>query len=357
MSAEDWAVYGEWLSQRAAAGQFSGTVLVGKDGKPLLEQGYGVADRTHGIANTPQTKFCIASMGKMFTAVAIAQLVEQGKLSFTDTIGKYLPGFPPETAERVTIAQLLTHTSGLNDAALGTADPPSTLAGLMERIVTEPLRFTPGSRFAYSNDGFIVLGAIIERVTGHSYDDYVHERIFEPAGMTDTDVRTYKPSNVPGMAHGYLLIGQDGRPVPPGPGQSATAPSGTLRDNSDMIQVGNPSGGAYSTVADLLHFAQALTGHKLLSPAMTDTVLAGKVNTNRPGGPPVDKYGYGFADQKINSVRIVGHNGGTPGYEGQLDIYPDSGYVVIVLTNQDHVLIPAIQRSEDLLTQRQTAGR
>jgi CubicO group peptidase (beta-lactamase class C family) len=352
LPAEDWRAYAEYLKQRAAAGEFSGAVLAVRNGKPLLQQGYGMADRQRGIANTAETKFEIASIGKMFTGVAIAQLVERGKLSFNDTIGKYVSGFPPEIAGRVTIHQLLTHTAGMGDAALmrraDRSEPPHTLAGLMERIVKEPLQFEPGSRFGYSNDGFIVLGAIIERVTGQDYADYIREHIFKPAGMTDTDIRVYKPSEIPGMAHGYMLVGQDGQPLPPGPGQESAAQSATLREN-DELRIGNPSGGAYSTVGDMLKFAQAVTRHKLLSPALTDTVLAGKVDTNRPG-PGEDRYAYGFDDQTINGVRIVGHNGGSPGFEGQLDIYPDRGYIVVILTNQDQVLVPAMRRSEEMLT-------
>jgi CubicO group peptidase (beta-lactamase class C family) len=138
------------------------------------------------------------------------------------------------------------------------------------------------------------------------------------------------------------------RPVPPGSRQGSTAPSGTLRAN-DEPQVGNPSGGGWSTVGDLLKFAQALTGHRLLGSGMTDTVLAGKVASNRPG-PGEDKYAYGFSDQRINGVRIVGHNGGTPGYEAQLDVYPDRGDTVVILTNQDQVLTPVLQRSQAILT-------
>jgi CubicO group peptidase (beta-lactamase class C family) len=352
VSAGEWRVYGEYLKQRAAAGEFSGAVLVAKDGQPLLEQGYGMADQKRGVANTAQTKFCIASMGKMFTAVAVAQLVGQGKLSFTDTIGKYVSGFPPETAGKVTIHQLLTHTSGMGDALRRgpTTEPPRTIADLMKQIVKEPLQFEPGSQFGYSNSGFIVLGAIIERVTGQSYADYVHEHIFKPADMTATAIRVYKPSEIPDMAHGYMRVGPDGQPLPPGPGPGSAGQSGTLRDNGDMPQIGNPSGGAYSTVADMLRFAQAVTGHRLLSPALTETILAGKVYSQRPGGPPEDRYAYGFDDQKINGVRIVGHNGGTPGFEAQLDIYPDKGYTVIVLTNQDGVMVPAVRRSEEILT-------
>jgi CubicO group peptidase (beta-lactamase class C family) len=353
LSAEDWQAFTDDLRQRAAAGAFSGAVLVANDGQPLLQQGYGMADRQRGIANTPQTKFPIASIGKMFTGVAIAQLVQRGSLSFNDTIANYELGFPPEVAGTVTIHQLLTQTSGMGDAALlrrpDRPQPPHTLAGLLQRIVTQPLQFQPGSRFGYSNDGFIVLGAILERLTRQRYADYVREHVFERAGMTDTDIGVYRPSDIPGMARGYMLVGQDGRPVPPAPsGQDSAAPSGTLRDN-DEVQIGNPSGGGYSTVGDLLRFAQALTGQRLLSPALTDTVLAGKVDTNRPG-PGEDRYAYGFADSRINGVRIVGHNGGSPGYEAQLDLYPDRGYTVVMLTNQDQVLPPATQRSQQLLT-------
>jgi CubicO group peptidase (beta-lactamase class C family) len=354
LPAEEWRAFADYLKQRAAAGAFSGAVLVAKDGQPLLQQGYGMADRQRRIANTPQTKFPIASMGKMFTGVAIAQLVQRRRLSFTDTIGTYVDGFPAEIAGTVTIQQLLTQTSGMGDAALmrrpDRPQPPHTLAGLLERIVTQPLQFQPGSRFGYSNDGFIVLGAILEHVTGQDYADYVREHVFWPAGMTATDIRVYKPSQIPGMARGYMLVGQDGQPVQPGSGQNPTGQSGTLRDN-DEVQIGNPSGGGYSTVGDLLRFAQALTGHRLLSPALTDTVLAGKVATGRPG-PGKDRYAYGFSDQRINGVRIVGHNGGSPGHEGQLDLYPGRGYTVVMLTNQDQVLTPVLRRSQELLTRQ-----
>jgi CubicO group peptidase (beta-lactamase class C family) len=179
-----------------------------------------------------------------------------------------------------------------------------------------------------------VLGAIVERASGIAYPDYVHERVFAPAGMSDTDIRVYRPADVSGMAHGYELGDS------PGP----------LRDNSGDVQIGNPSGGAISTTADLANFARALTGHRLLDPGMTATMTTGKVTIHRPGGPAQDEYAYGFEDQRINGIRVIGHNGGTPGYEGQLDIYPDSGTTVVVLTNQDRTLVPVIQRTEAMLT-------
>ena len=346
----NWEAFQAWLQQRADAWQFSGTVLVAHEGQPLLEQAYGMADRATGIANTADTKYCIASIGKLFTAVAIAQLVEEGKLSFADTIGKYVRGFAPGIADKVTIADLLTMTAGLGNVALGADNPPATLAGQMNLIVKEPLQFTPGSRFFYSNDDYIVLGAVIERASGQSYDDYVRQHIFEPAGMRDTDVTVYKPSQVSGMAHGYMLVGPNGQPLLSGAGPTPSSGQATLADNANLVQIGNPSGGAYSTAGDLLKFAQALLGNKLLSPAMTNTVLAPRVNAPQPGGPAVDKYTYGFAYQAINDVVFVGHNGGTPGYEGEIDIYPHNDDVVIILTNQDQVMVPAVQQSENLLT-------
>lgn len=347
---EDWSGYDDYLRRRATAKRFSGTVLVARDGRSLLIRGYGMADRSRSVANTRRTRFCIASMGKMLTAVAVAQLVERRQLSFSDPIGKYLPGFPPDVSGVVTVAHLLTHTSGMDDVALRptpSAPPPVTLDGMLRRIVQAPLLFAPGSRFHYSNDGFIVLGAIIEQVSGVAYDAYIRAHVLEPASMTDTDVRPYTPDAVPGMAHGYARSsGPSMQPPTPPPGLSSAA----LVDVGGRLQIANPSGGAYSTVDDLHRFARALTAHRLLSPEMTTTVLAGRVNDHRPGGPAKERYGYGFDNQWFRGVRIVGHNGGTPGYEGQLDIYPEQGYVVVVLANEDGVMVPAIQRSERILT-------
>jgi CubicO group peptidase (beta-lactamase class C family) len=223
---------------------------------------------------------------------------------------------------------------------------------MIKLIALEPLQSHPGSRFSYSNDGYIVLGAIIEKVTGESYDRYLRQHIFKPAGMTDTDVRVYTPARVNGMAHGYMLARHDGQPLspgaPPAPGSGSQPTS--LVENSAMPQIANPSGGAYSTARDLMRFAEALLNDRLLTPAMTATILTPRVNSPQPGGPAVDKYTYGFAYQAVNGVTFIGHNGGTPGYEAQIDIYPHSRYVVVILTNQDQTMVPAIRKSEQILT-------
>jgi CubicO group peptidase (beta-lactamase class C family) len=328
----EWRDYDAWLRGQAGAGGFAGSVLVARGERVLLRRGYGLADRARQVANTARTRFCVASMGKMFTGVAVAQLVGRGRLAFTDTVGAHLPGFPPEIADRITVDQLPTHTAGMGDVLRRTPDgppPPVTLAEQLRRIAAEPLLFEPGTRFGYSNSGFIVLGGIIERVTGRRYPDYVRDHVFRPAGMVDTAIRVYRAADVPGMAHGYN--------------------GATGADTSEDLQIGNPSGGAYSTVVDMYRFARALTRHRLLSPALTDTVVTGRVATGRPG-PGEDRYGYGFGDQRLNGVRIVGHNGGNPGYEGELDIYLGKGYSVVILMNQDGLLQPALRRSQDLLS-------
>jgi CubicO group peptidase (beta-lactamase class C family) len=178
----------------------------------------------------------------------------------------------------------------------------------------------------------------------------VREQIFKPAGMTNTD--WHEPGQqVPNLARGYMQVDEHGNPVnEPGgsPSGSAAAP-GNLRDNRDFLPQGDPSGGASSTVSDLLRFAQALLQHKLLSPELTNTVITGKVPAPRPGLAD-DKYAYGFADSKLNGVRIVGHNGGAPGVGAQLDIYPDLGYIVVILTNYDGALMPVHAKTHEILT-------
>jgi CubicO group peptidase (beta-lactamase class C family) len=324
---KDWRAFAAWVKQQAKAGKFSGAVLVARDGRPVVEQANGFADRQRRRPNAVDTRFNIGSVGKTFTAVAIATLVEEGRLSFDDPIGKYLSGFPREVANRVTIGQLLTHTSGLGDVFMRwhpNAPTQLDVSDLMARIVKEPVPFEAGSRFAYSNSGYVVLGAIIEAVTGESYYDYVRRHVFTPARMTRTG--WYTPDQVPNMAHGYAMV-----------------------DTSGTWVAGNPSGGVYSTAGDLLRFAQALLQDRLLSPQLTRIVLGGKVDTPKPG-PARARYGFGFEEEFRNGVRSVGHGGGAPGIEAQLRIFPRLGYTVIVLTNQEGANRPVYERATRLLT-------
>ncbi|HKP87674.1 MAG TPA: serine hydrolase domain-containing protein [Blastocatellia bacterium] len=327
-----------YLDELAKQDKFSGVVLVAKDGKPVFEKAYGLANKSKNIPINKETKFNLGSMNKMFTSVAIAQLVEAGKLSFDDTVGKHLPDYPnKDVAGKVTIHQLLTHTSGLGSYWNAKFDAKKsgikTVSDYLSLFADEPLLFEPGQRFEYSNSGFIVLGAIIEKVSGQSYYDYVREHIYKPAGMKNTDAYEMT-EQTPNMAMGYTIEGKGG------------AADGARRENiSSRPNKGGPAGGGYSTVEDLLKFHVALRDHKLLSPKYTDLITTGKVAAG--GG----KYGYGFGERVVNGRRVFGHNGGAPGIASDLSMFPELGYTSVVMTNYDPpLMMPVVRKIVEMIT-------
>jgi CubicO group peptidase (beta-lactamase class C family) len=312
------------LSELVAQDRFSGAVLLAKDDQILFAQAYGFANRAFNVPNKVNTKFNLGSMGKMFTAVAILQLAQQGKLSLNDVLVKVAPDYPnKDVASKITIHQLLTHTSGLGDF-FGKAfqDTPkdqfTTIQSHLPLFVANPLLFEPGTKWSYSNAGFIVLGLVIEKVSGETYYDYVREHVFKPAGMISTD-NYYVDADVPNLALGYTT------------GGPAAAPHTLRKTNLYFLQRGASAGGGYSTVEDLQRFARALLEHKLLNKEYTDLDLAGKVDTGRGSV----KYAYGMEEQVLNGIRIVGHGGGGPGINSNLDMYPSAGYTVAVMSNYD----------------------
>ncbi|HXG66675.1 MAG TPA: serine hydrolase domain-containing protein [Blastocatellia bacterium] len=353
--AEIVAALEKFLDEQVKADEFSGTVLLAKDGKTIFEKAYGLASKSFNVPNNIDTKFNLGSMNKMFTAVAIAQLAEQGKLSFNDTVGKHLPNYPNKAvADKVTIHHLLTHTSGMgsyfNQKYIEAAkDRFKKVEDYAPLYVDEPLAFEPGQKWAYSNSGFMLLGAIIEKVSGQNYFDYVREHIYKPAGMTNTDCYEMD-TDTPNLAIGYTRGGPDGR-------RSA---DGSRKNNLFLHVVkGGPAGGGFSTVRDLLRFDIALRNHKLLSAKYTETVLTGKVDVPRrdgaqaPAGVQV-KYAYGFMDRVMNGARTVGHGGGFPGINGQLDMYLDLGYTVAVLSNYDPPAAGKVaDKARQLITQQE----
>ena len=318
----------------ASEDEFSGAVLIAKDGRVLFSHAYGLADRNRRIPNTIRTRFRIGSMNKMFTAVATLQLVEAGKIKLTAPLATYLPDYPNrEVATKVTIHQLLTHTGGTGDIFGPDFDAHRnelrTLADYVKLYGRRGLEFEPGSQWAYSNYGFILLGAVIEKVTGHSYYDYVQQHIYAPARMTKTGSLP-EDHPVEDRSVGY------------------TKPAGTNAwvPNTDTLPYrGTSAGGGYSTVEDLARFAHALLSHQLLSPDSTKLLITGKVKAG-PGA----RYAYGFEDARDADGRgWVGHGGGAPGMNGDLKIYPKTGYVVAVLANIDP---PAAQRISEYLDPR-----
>lgn len=241
------------LRRSEAAGRFSGAVLVAKNGKPIFEQASGFADREDGVQNTLDTRFTIGSINKLFTSVAILQLVQAGKVSLGDSLSRYLPDYPNhDFATKVTVRQLLTNTGGTGDIWGKTFDQHRlelrTLTDYVKLFGDRPLRFEPGSRWEYSNYGFILLGRIIEVASGENYYKYVREHIFDPAGMSSTG------------------------PDPEGQPVSYTR-NGTGKWHPVIEQPsyrGTSAGGGYSTVGDLLRFADALDQHKLLNVQLTN---------------------------------------------------------------------------------------
>lgn len=182
-----------FVQKLAEADLFSGTVLLAKDGKTIYQKAVGIANKDFNAPNKIDTKFNLGSMNKMFTAVAIAQLVERGKLSFDDPLSKFLPDFPDkESAEKIKIKQILTHTAGLGGYFSqkfqeASRDRFRTVDDMMKLAREEKILFEPGSRWQYSNTGFLVLGAVIEKASGQSYYDFVRENIYKPSGMTNSD--------------------------------------------------------------------------------------------------------------------------------------------------------------------------
>jgi CubicO group peptidase (beta-lactamase class C family) len=295
-----------------------------------------MADRSWNIPNRVDTRYNLASVTKMFTAVAVAQLAEQGKLSYDDHVGDLLPDYPnTDVARSVTVAELLSHTSGLigGRALVEKAPEPLEARNLEPWLATfadAPLTARPGQRFDYSNAGYILLGAVIEKVSGQTYYDYVRDHVFKPAGMKDTDF--YDLDRDPAkIARGYM----DG-------------PDGTRLDNIRALSViGAPHAGAYSTGPDMVRFSEALTRHVLLSEASLKRMWRGV--TEDPGTHR--EYGFGASIDSYNGHTIVSHGGGWKGITNQFDIYPDLGYTVVILTNIDDDPTAIAYKLREWLTQ------
>jgi len=288
----------KYLNEQVSADNFSGVVLVAKDDKPIFSKAYGLASKETKTPNNTDTKFNLGSVNKSFTRIAIGQLVKQGKISFDDKLGKYLPDYPnKDAAEKVTIRHLVTMKSGIGDffGEKFEAMPKDKLrknSDFIPLFSDKPLAFEPGTNQQYSNGGYILLGAIIEKVTGKSYYDYVRENIFKPAGMTNTD--SFETDKMPAnTANGY----------------TRRNPKGELLNNVDTRPYrGSSAGGGYSNAADLLKFSLALKSGKL-------TIPDDDGNPRKDGG--------------------LGIAGGADGINALLLVNVQTGYTIIVLSNYD----------------------
>ena len=291
---------------------FNGAVEA-RVGEATVERFFGTADAAWVRPVTGETRFNLGSASKMFTAVAIGRLVDRGTVVFDAPIERYLPGLPSPFGA-ITIAQLLSHTSGLGDyfqpSNASRIASARTARDLLPLALAEPPAYKPGSKRAYSNSGFVVLGAIIEQVSGSTYQDFLQREILGPLGMRDTR------ADASGAAE----------PM------SRMSPDDILRDLAPVRMPSlraSPAGGMFSTPKDIAMFLTALLENRLLSRATLATLFMPR---DDPGGGP-GTYGYGFT---VRATPLnVGHGGGAPGVNAEIALYPDTGLQLIALANRD----------------------
>jgi CubicO group peptidase (beta-lactamase class C family) len=301
----------------------SGTVLVARGDDVLLTHACGEASKRFHVPINVDTRFNLGSMNKMFTSTAIMQLVEQGVVSVDEPIGTYVDTtwLPREVTDKITIHHLLTHMSGLgsyfNDLYWRTSRLEfRELDDYKPLVRMEELAFEPGTEYAYSNTGMFLLGVVLESATGENYFDYIRKHIYAPAGMSNSD--SYDMDRpVENLAIGY----------------HPDADSEFGWENNIYLHVvrGGPAGGGFSTVGDLHRFAQALLAGKLVSQESLDRMW-----TDHSG----EGYGYGFGLSMSPNGRVVGHGGGFPGINANLQLYLDRGYVVAVMSNYSDGALP-----------------
>ena len=306
----------EFLNAHAKINNFSGAVLIAREGKPLLAKGYGYANVEWQIPNTTTTKFRVGSITKQFTSMLVMQLREQGKIKLEDSMCLYVAPCP-DAWKPVTIHHLLTHTSGIPSY---TGIPawrevnmvPKTTDQIIAFFRDLPLQWTPGERYAYNNSGYFLLGVVIEKITGRKYEQALQEMILTPLGLSDTGYDWTK-TVIPRRAAGYTGVG------------AALA-------NTAPLDMQHPyaAGSLYSTVEDLLKWDQALYTTKLLPEASKQKMWT----------PVLSNYAYGWnvADPAANLFgghRRIAHGGGINGFSAMIVRLPDTRMTVIVLCNND----------------------
>lgn len=305
------------LAALAAQDRFSGAVLVARDGQVILSQGYNLADKEQAAPNTPQTVFRLGSVTKQFTAMAILQLQEMGKLDVQDRVCKVIPNCP-QAWQPITIHHLLTHTAGLQDLThLPTyrdfKQQSLTPAQTIDQFRALPLNFPPGTAWDYSNSGYIVLGYIVELVSGEPYCGFVEKHIAQPLQMANTGCESDHRGNET-VAQGYA---------------SSTA-------KADFIDMSVPyaAGGLDSTVEDLYRWDQALSTSKLVPQALLDAMFTpwASMPASIRGK---EGYGYGWIIGEQLGRRRIWHGGGIEGFRSEIDRYPDDRATIIVLSNRE----------------------
>ena len=297
-----------YLQELASKDAFSGVVVITQNGLPVFQKACGLQSKEYGVPNNLETKFNVGSIDKIFTKIAIGQLLEQGKIaSVEDKLEKYFPDYPNhEAASTVTLRQILNMQSGIGDFfgpefRSSPKDKFRTISDYLPFFANKPLEFPPGTKRQYSNGGYIVLGAVIEKLTGQSYYEYVRDNIFKPLGMENTG---FYEGDVPtqNLASGYTHLGSENGP--------------RINNIYTRPAKGSSAGGGYSTAGELLKFANAVGAGKIKNPAFEQ-------DAPKPPNAP-------FA-----SIRGIGIAGGAPGLNAVLETDLPGGYTVIVMSNYD----------------------
>jgi len=294
----------------SGAGMPGAAVMVIRDGIAVLSKGYGLANVETGTRVEPKTNFRLASITKQFTATAVLMLVERGKLDLDDSIRTYFPEFAT-FADRITVRHILQHTSGIQDyePLYGDQFPDQVRdRGVVEILSeTDSANFAPGSAYSYSNSGYAILAVLVEKLSGMSFPDFLHENIFAPLDMSATVAFVDGVTTVTDRALGYKVTD-----------------SGVEYADQSAWSAVLGDGGVYSSVLDLAKWDQALYSGGLLSQSLRAASL-------KPG---LENYGFGFRIDEYNSHKRIHHSGSTSGFRNHMQQFPDERLTIIILTNR-----------------------
>lgn len=303
-----------YMNTHMKNGMFSGTILVAREGKIIIEKSYGMANYELDVPNSINTKYRIGSLSKSFTAILIMQLQEKGILNVNDPVSKYLPNYP--NGSKITLHNLLTHTSGIPEYtdfpdSMMKSYHPMTSEELVNYIKDKPLDFQPGTQFTYSNSNYVLLGYIIEKITGKSYETILNENILKPLNMNDSGYN-HNETVLKNRASGYLVYHD------------------VLR-NTDYIDMSFAfaSGALYSTVSDLYKLDRALYDDKLLKKESVEKIFT----------PNLDNYGYAWTIDNLYGRKLIWHDGAINGFCGVIARYPKEDICIIILENNKNLII------------------
>ncbi len=313
---------------------FSGTVLVARDDKILFEYAGGFASKRFNVPNKIDTKFNLGSINKMFTTTAIMRLVEAGDISLDDKLSKYLDAtwLSHDTSSQIEIQHLMTHASGLGSYFTeeffnGAKNHYRHLRDFKPFVVVDKAKFTPGTSYRYSNTGIFLLGAVIESVVGESYFDHLDNTLYKVAGMKNTGCFEMDQP-IKNLAIGY----------------NANSDKKTGWETNILWHPvkGGPAGGCYSTVHDLHKFALSFINNKFLTAKNTKLMITPKSEFHN------EAYGFAFRVHGSDKTLRVGHSGGFIGIDANLDIYPNTGLIIVVLSNHGGGKTPVVDKAREL---------